>query len=90
VIYPNYKAKRGGRKPLCFKALKERVFETYDCMVFNGLEADDVLGIIATSGTYENPIIVSQDKDMLTIPTTVWREEKATDHYCQLMQTSIG
>lgn len=73
-VYPLYKAKRGGRKPLCFKALKERVHDTYECHTLPKLEADDILGIFATNGKHENPVIVSQDKDMLTIPTNVWRE----------------
>jgi DNA polymerase-1 len=76
AVYPPYKAKRGGRKPLCFSDLKNKVNDTYRCFTFNGLEADDVLGILATGGYYENPIIISQDKDMLTLPTSVWREGK--------------
>lgn len=73
-LYPDYKRKRGGRKPLCFSALKQRIHETYDCHTEQTLEADDLLGIWATSGEYENPVVISQDKDMLTLPTTIWRE----------------
>lgn len=74
TLFPDYKKKRGGRKPLCFAALKRRIHENYDCYTEQSLEADDLMGIWATSGDFENPVIVSQDKDMLTIPTTLWRE----------------
>lgn len=74
TLYPDYKKKRGGRKPLCFSALKQRIHENFDCHTEQTLEADDLMGIWATSGDFENPVIVSQDKDMLTIPTTLWRE----------------
>lgn len=39
----------------------------------DGLEADDLLGIWATSGRFGNTIIVSDDKDMQTLPTTIYR-----------------
>jgi len=74
TLYPDYKKKRGGRKPLCFSSLKQRIHENYDCYTELQLEADDLMGIWATNGSFENPVIVSQDKDMLTIPTTLWRE----------------
>ena len=37
------------------------------------LEADDGLGIISTMPGNENTIIVSDDKDMLTVPAKVYR-----------------
>lgn len=74
ALYPDYKKKRGGRKPLCFSDLKRRIHETYDCHTEQALEADDLLGIWATNGLHENPVVISQDKDMLTLPTTIWRE----------------
>lgn len=72
-IYPAYKAKRG-RKPLCYGTLFERAHETFKCLHVDGLEADDILGIWATSGRFKNAIIVSADKDMQTLPATIWRE----------------
>jgi DNA polymerase-1 len=62
------------------------------------LEADDTLGILATNGEYARNIIVSVDKDMLTIPceyynidkqTTEVITEKAADHM-HLYQTLVG
>jgi DNA polymerase-1 len=73
-LYPDYKAKRSGRKPLCFSDLKGRVHENFDCHTEPSLEADDLLGIWSTDGNHENPVVISQDKDMLTLPTTIWRD----------------
>jgi DNA polymerase-1 len=97
-VDPTYKANRkGARKPLCYAVVREMANEHYNCVVKPNLEADDVLGIMATmpGGTYQR-IIVSQDKDMKTIPTTVWNgkellhvtEEEAD--YNHMYQTLIG
>lgn len=75
ALYSGYKAKRDKRPPLCLSSIKERVLSEHDCYSWEGLEGDDTLGILATNGSFENPVIVSQDKDMLTIPGTLWREE---------------
>lgn len=95
AIWPHYKAKRGERKPLCFRLLKEIAHETYKCQSFPGLEGDDVMGILATQPGKET-IIVSQDKDMRTIPATVWDgkvlytyTERQAD-YWHLWQTLVG
>lgn len=83
-LYPDYKRGRTGRKPLCYRALRERCDDTYTVRSYPGLEADDCLGILATRPTFgkfgedqyheRRRIIVSQDKDMLTIPGFLWRE----------------
>lgn len=73
-IYPEYKAKRGKRLPLCYDKVLKRVYENYVSLAIPPLEGDDVLAIMATNGKHENPVIVSQDKDMLTVPGTLFRE----------------
>jgi DNA polymerase-1 len=96
AIDPTYKIHRAGsRKPLCYAALRERVYKSYSTLAFPGLEADDLMGIAATKPK-ANAIIVSQDKDMKTIPCTVWDgkdllviSEKEAD-YNHLYQTLIG
>lgn len=76
-IYPAYKAPRqGNRKPLAFADVRERVERTYRTLIHPGLEADDVLGIWATRGTFINPIIVSEDKDLKTIPGFLYRQNE--------------
>jgi 5'-3' exonuclease len=70
VLYPDtYKANRPA-KPVQYynllEAVKANHSESWLC--HDQLEADDLLGIMATNGRITNPIICSIDKDMLTIP----------------------
>ena len=75
-IYPEYKANRKGkRKPTIYKALVDWVHKTFETQVWEGLEADDVLGILQTSDTIKGEtVIVSEDKDLLTVPGLLWRQ----------------
>jgi len=83
-FYPNYKANRKGkRKPVCYPALKDWAEDTYQCMGFPSLEADDVLGILATQPLHSplgpivgERIIVSEDKDMKTLPCVLFNPAK--------------
>lgn len=96
-VDPTYKSHRKGtRKPLAYKSLKEHIEQEYICKTMKDLEADDVMGIYATSGVYKDPIIVSDDKDMFTIPTRVYRlgelhdiSQEQADRYFY-MQTLTG
>ena len=74
-IYPAYKAGRG-RKPLVYAALRDWVIATYNVVIRRKLEADDCMGILATGPRAqrgEDMVIVSDDKDMLTVPGVHWR-----------------
>lgn len=95
---PDYKSNRKNtRKPTCYKALVEWVYNTYKCVKpIKYLEADDLIGIYATS--YENPIIISMDKDFKTIPAKFFdfgRGEfkvisKDEADYWHMYQTLVG
>ena len=96
-IYTSYKAPRmGNRKPLAFADVRERVEATYRTLIHPGLEADDVLGIWATRGTFINPIIVSEDKDLKTIPGKLYRQNELVElseeeaNYNFMFQTLTG
>lgn len=68
-LYPDYKANRvGNRKPLCLPSLVEYLEEEWNGFRKDGLEADDVLGIWQTKAKPASTILVSADKDLLTIP----------------------
>ena len=68
-IFPEYKINRiGKRKPLALKSVIEEVKERYETVSYENLEGDVVLGLLATNGKYKDPIIVSVDKDMRTLP----------------------
>jgi 5'-3' exonuclease len=72
-IYPDYKGHRNRRKPLGYKRLVNWCKDNFNTVVREGLEADDALGIDATSHELDDqPIIVSPDKDMRQIPGVLW------------------
>ena len=82
-IFPDYKINRiGKRKPLALKHTINKVKERYECITYPNLEGDDVLGLLATNGRYDNPIIVSVDKDMRTIPCKLLAAEEV-EHITQ-------
>ena len=69
-----YKSNRKSkRKPEGFASFTGWAMNTFSYYKHPALEADDGLGIIATMPGNENTIIVSDDKDMLTIPAKVYR-----------------
>ena len=78
TIYPEYKAKRAAkRKPTILPVLREYLQEHYTSFTFPQLEGDDVLGILMTSDNIlsGDKIIVSIDKDMLTVPGKIYRPD---------------
>ena len=82
-IFPDYKINRIGRRPpLAFRNTINKVKERYECITYPNLEGDDVLGLLATNGRYDNPIIVSVDKDMRTIPCKLLAAEEV-EHITQ-------
>jgi DNA polymerase-1 len=74
-VDPTYKANRKAtRKPACYAEVVKRACEAWPHFSFPGLEADDVLGIFASRDA--NTILVSEDKDMKTIPCTLFAQGK--------------
>lgn len=70
-VDPSYKANRKGtRKPSCYNEVVKRACDTWPSFSHPGLEADDVLGIFSTRDA--NTIVCSADKDMKSLPATVW------------------
>ena len=68
-IFPDYKLNRINKpKPYGLKWAINNVKKQYDSVFYDNLEGDDVLGLCATNGKYKDPIIVSVDKDLRTIP----------------------
>lgn len=84
AIHPDYKLNRKDyRKPVGYNIVVKFLYDNYYTVGIPGLEADDVLGIYATGPQLQlnptlkdcNPIIVSIDKDMLTIPVDVYNQD---------------
>ncbi len=106
-VLDTYKAKRSKtRKPITYRALREYLHETREVFQISTLEGDDVLGILAThpSLVEGDKVIVSIDKDLLTIPALNVNYKRAREKddwiplavseaqadYNHLMQTLTG
>lgn len=76
MIDKSYKGNRTTERPEQLYPLKDWMRETYITEERPTLEADDVLGIIATDPSRtDERIIVSADKDLMTIPGKLYRPQ---------------
>jgi DNA polymerase-1 len=81
-VLPTYKANRKGkRKPVVYTELRRYVTATYKTACYDTLEADDVMGILAThpvegDNRSNETIIVSADKDMRTVPGKLYNPNR--------------
>jgi len=97
-VLPSYKDNRKAkRKPMVLGALRDYVMEKHNGVVWKNLEADDVMGIMATEPSDEKRIIVSIDKDMKTIPCKLSQDGITVDdfplklaNYWHMIQTLTG
>jgi DNA polymerase-1 len=69
-LLPTYKQQRAKvRRPILLKPLKAFIQDTFKTYIRPTLEADDVLGILATASVIKGEkVIASIDKDLLQIP----------------------
>lgn len=75
-ILPTYKMNRSDtRKPLILSALRGWMNEGLSAVQVHQLEGDDIMGILATEDP-ENTVIISEDKDMATIPCNLFNPSK--------------
>ena len=101
-FFPEYKANRiGVRKPLILNALKEHMVSEWGALLEDRLEADDYIGIEATTPdeSFER-IIVSVDKDFKGVPCKLYNPDRADEgvltideqqaDYNHLFQTLVG
>jgi DNA polymerase-1 len=80
-VLPTYKHNRDDdKKPKIIEDLKQHIRDTWDTEEHNLLEADDVLGIMA-SAEPEKYLLATLDKDLLQIPCRHfnWNKRKYTD-----------
>ena len=76
-IYPEYKAQRRDlERPQALNDVIAYLKDKYKYLEVKGLEADDLMGIYGTGTQFPNPVIVSIDKDMMTVPTKVFNPDK--------------
>jgi DNA polymerase-1 len=99
TLLPTYKAGRRVKPVLLFE-VRDYMHTRYRCFEKPGLEGDDVLGILATHPKLipGDKVIVSIDKDMRTIPGTLYNPTKESltvvseqeADYFHLFQTLTG
>lgn len=101
-VMPSYKAHRKTtRKPVIYPALKEYIRMAYRVYESPTLEADDVLGLLATGaypGIRDPMVVISADKDLKTIPCRLYNPNDGADrtisvdeaNYNHLYQTLVG
>lgn len=79
-VLPTYKSNRTGKKSDQLQPLKDYLAKEYRSYTKPTLEADDVMGILATHPDLikGKKIIVSEDKDMKTIPCWLFNPRKDT------------
>ena len=97
-VEPTYKAgRKKTRKPVGYAAMVEWALKEFDSILVDELEADDVMGVLGSiKGT--KAIIVSDDKDMKSIPAKLFRPQSnerldttlAEADRCFLLQTLTG
>ncbi|MAJ43883.1 MAG: hypothetical protein CMF96_03935 [Candidatus Marinimicrobia bacterium] len=97
-VLPSYKDNRKSkRKPMVLNALRDYVMDKHKAIIYKGLEADDVLGILATTPHNDERVIVSIDKDLKQIPALISRDGKTIEKiskkdadYWFMVQTMAG
>lgn len=98
-VLPTYKSNRKAkRKPIVLNAMRKHIMDKHNGVIWKNLEADDVMGIMATEPSPEEErIIVSIDKDMRTIPallsqdaTTVEQIPEKIANYNFMLQVLTG
>lgn len=73
-----YKANRSAfDKPVHLQDVREYLIKSWGAEVVEGAEADDAIGIEATTPSEHNKIICSFDKDLMMIPGTHWNWVKS-------------
>ena len=73
-VDPDYKGHRNRKKPCGYRRVIHKLHEEYEVVRMPELEADDAIGIYATSN--DDCVIVSPDKDMKQIPGRLYNMDE--------------
>jgi DNA polymerase I len=77
-LLPSYKSNRAGnRKPLGLIYARQYVEDNYATKCEDSMEADDLMGILQ----HKDSVIISIDKDMLTVPGHHYNPDKQEEAY---------
>ena len=90
-----YKANRTNvRKPMLLQYARQYMVDKYNTIMYRGLEADDVIGILGSKSS--ETIIWSEDKDLQTVPAKHWLNGEVVEisledaNRFHLVQTLVG
>jgi DNA polymerase-1 len=98
-VHPHYKGQRSPDKPILHDYIHDYLFSKANVVWKNGLEGDDVIGLMCTGPNADKYVGVSVDKDMLTVPGHICLIAKETKivhvsqfqaDYNWMMQTLTG
>ena len=79
-VSDTYKSNRSGkRRPMILAYLRQYMLDKYDAQQWDGLEGDDIIGILATGEYADDHVIYSADTDLKTIPGTHWDDGLETE-----------
>jgi DNA polymerase I len=77
-VLPTYKHNRDdSKRPELWAIIKEHLKNTHPFLIMDTLEADDVLGILGSKDP-DKYIVASLDKDLRTVPCTLFNWDKDT------------
>ena len=68
TILPTYKMNRKGGKPEAYWQVVDALEASFKVHRIEGLEADDVMGILSTSDKFAQSVVVTIDKDLGGVP----------------------
>lgn len=95
ALYPEYKQNRKNvRKPMLWKPLRDHLFSKWGAVIKDNLEADDVLGILATKAgplakglpAVVDRVRVSIDKDFKSVPGKLYNPMHPEDGIVEITQ----
>jgi len=76
-VYPDYKANRADQpKPALLGLANQLLREYWYCGTAEGLEGDDVMGILANNLGDDDFVLVTIDKDLKQVPGWHWNPDK--------------
>ena len=86
-LFTTYKSKRSPEPESLWPAINA-IKDEFPSRLLSGLEGDDVMGILATyPGLTGKKIVVSDDKDMRTIPCTLYPGRKSGKRFPTMTPT---
>lgn len=79
AIFPEYKMNRKpGTRPMAYQSVRDYLCDKFNCIYDDNMEADDLCGVYATGDLTHEPVVVSSDKDLLTVPGFIYNPTKKT------------